>query len=130
MASTALRRNPWDGPELLISAKIADWRRIEIHQDSGLARIPGLSARDRREGEDAEAVDTPQTRESKAGVLRLRAEVHAELRYRRAGGSRSSLERIYGDGVYRSVSGAVPGLRGEAREGAAVAGQGAVFQAV
>ena len=25
----ALSRNPWDGPDLLISAKIADWRRIE-----------------------------------------------------------------------------------------------------
>src|SRR6266478_7849210 len=60
----------------------------------------------------------------------MRTEVHRVVRRKRTGGPGSSLGRVSDDGVRGDLSSEVPGLRGEAGEGAAVAQQGTVLAAV
>src|SRR5215469_15100098 len=67
---------------------------------------------------------------SEVGVFRVRAETQRGVRHLRAGGARSALLRVSHDGGDRALSGALPGLRGEEGEGAAIAEQGAFQQAL
>src|ERR1700752_3831808 len=95
-----------------------------------MAGLPSLPARDRRTGQDVEAVGAPEERKPQAGVLGLRQAGTKNSRGLRTGSPRSGVFSVPNDGGDRVVSGALPRLWNQDRTGGTTTKQGAVQQTV
>jgi len=94
--------------------------------DSGVAWIPGVSARSGRTGEDTETVGAAQACSRRVFMQRMRSPPAPCARCAGAGDSRPAMERIPGDRGGRGASLAVPGMRRSGGEDRATAVQGTV----
>ena len=91
------------------SSYTPQFERQRLDEDSGMAGVSGLAERDRPVQQTPKAVGA-QTRESGAGLFRVRAACGRDCRDLRTGSARSAMLRVPDNGGNRTVPGEVSGV--------------------